>query len=83
MKTPQEVKHIQELSDELMSLIKMDSDMPVCELEWILEAFVMKHCPDMSSLSQKIWQLCIEIDERTDDEIIHWLTDSILYHLKK
>jgi hypothetical protein len=33
MKTPQEVKHIQELSDELMSLIKMDSDMPVCELE--------------------------------------------------
>lgn len=72
------VKQVQELSDELMEFFEMDYLERQMLLPWILEARVMKNCPDMVSLSSKVKQLCLEINERTDDEQIHWLTDEIL-----
>ncbi len=71
------IKCIQELSDELMDNI---DSCTYSEMPWILEARVKKNIVDKET---QIEQLCIEIDERTDDEQIHWLTDDILSCFKK
>lgn len=58
------IKHIQELSDELMNFVWDFSDK---ELPWILEARVIKNCFLDKQTANEIKQLAIEIEEETDD----------------